>query len=116
MTFNAAGLSVMVRWRRTHRLSVWGAGSAWAMAGGAVLGASVKSGIWGGVDAPTTAANVVNAMMERQRAIVRERSKESRRPPSPAGDCRIGVVCSMQFSLVPNDVNVFQSARAMPFL
>ena len=88
----------MVRWRRTHRLSVWGAGSAWAMAGGAVLGASVKSGIWGGVDAPTTAANVVNAMMKKQRTIVLERRRDRQRPLSPADDCGIGVVGSVQFS------------------
>jgi hypothetical protein len=62
---SAVGLSVMVRCRRIHRLSVWGVGSAWAMAGGATLGASAKSGIWGGVDAPITAEEVPSAVMKK---------------------------------------------------
>jgi hypothetical protein len=88
----------MVRCRRTHRLSVWGVGSAWAMAEGATLGASAKSGIWGGVDAPITAEEVPSAVMKKQRTIVLERRKERQCLPLPAGDCGMGVVGSMQFS------------------
>jgi hypothetical protein len=95
---NAAGLSVRVRCRRIHRLSVWGVGTAWAMAGGAALGTSAKSGIWGGVDASTMVEDVPSAATERQRAIVRERRKERRGPPLAAGDCGMGVGGSMHFS------------------
>ena len=100
MTFRAVGLSVMVRCRRTHRLSIWGAGSAWAMAGGTALGASAKSGIWGGVDADITAEGVPNAVRQKQSTIVLERRKERRKeircPAPPADDCGICAVGSMQ--------------------
>ena len=98
MTSNAAGLSIMVRCCRIHRLCVGGDGSAWAMAEGATLGASAKSGIWGGVDAPNTAEEVPSAVMNKKRTIVLERRKERQCPPSPAGNCGIGVVGSMHFS------------------
>jgi hypothetical protein len=106
----------MVRCRRIHRLSVWGVGTAWAMAGGAALGTSAKSGIWGGVDASTMAEDVPSAAIERQRAIVLERRKEKPRLLSPADDCGIGVVSSMQFSLGSNGAWQSQRAKVMPFL
>jgi hypothetical protein len=68
------------------------------MAGGATLGASAKSGICGGVDAPITAEEVPIAVMKKQRTIVLERRKERQCPPSPAGDCGMGIVGSMHFS------------------
>jgi hypothetical protein len=68
------------------------------MAGAAALGTSVKSGIWGGVDAPITAEEVPSAVMKKQRTIVLERRKERQCPPSHTGDCGMGVVGSMHFS------------------
>jgi hypothetical protein len=88
----------MVRCRRIHRLNAWGVGNAWAIEGGAALSASEKSGIWGGVDAPITAEEVPSAVMKKQRSIVLERRKERRCFLSPAGNCRISVVGSMQLS------------------
>lgn len=72
MTSNAAGLSVMVRCRRTHRLCPWGVGCAWAIGGGVTFVVSAKSGIWSGVDAPITPAGIPNAVTQRQSIIVLE--------------------------------------------
>lgn len=90
----------MVRCRRTHRLSIWGACSAWAMGGDTALVVSPKSGTWDGVGADITAEAVPNAdERQKQRIIVLERRKEIRCPTPPAGDCGIGAVGSIQLSL-----------------
>ena len=52
------------------RRSLWPFGFAWAIGGGATFVVSVKSGIWGGVDAPVTPVGIPNAVTQRQRTTV----------------------------------------------
>jgi hypothetical protein len=91
----------MVRCRRTHRLSLWGSGSAWAIGGGDTFVVSAKSGIRGGVDADSTAEAVPNTERQTQATIVHEQKKEKWCPAPFTGDCGIGAVGSIQPSLCP---------------
>ena len=115
MTSNAAGLSVMVRCRRTHRLCTWRSGRAWAIGGGATFVVSAKSGIWGGVDADITAEAVPNTERQTQATIVHERKKENRCPAPFAGDCGIGAVGSIQPSLCPPVCNTSGESKGDAF-
>ena len=82
MTSSAAGLRVIVRCRRIQRLSIWGSGSARAMAGGLAVGGSAKSGIWDGVDADSTTEGVPSTVMIRQRILPLEQMEGNWRPVS----------------------------------